>query len=104
MLGSGKAETGIERRHHQHFTDTLPQLSDLERLWEKWDARSSARAKHIRVSRHQHHIKFPLTGPRAIYDGDAVHSRHGVIDQQKIERLLSLDDRKGLKRGVRFPH
>jgi hypothetical protein len=38
MLHSGEAETGIERRHQQHFADTLPQLSDLERLCEKRDA------------------------------------------------------------------
>jgi hypothetical protein len=93
MLHAGEAETGIEWRHQQRFAYTLPQLSDLERLCEKRDFRSAARAKHIGVSRHQYHVQFPLTGSRAIYDSDAVHSRHGVIDQQKIERLLSLDDR-----------
>ena len=104
MLHAGEAETGIEWRHQQNFTYALPQLGDLERLCEKRDSRSAAGAKHIGVSRHQYRVQFPLTGPRAVYDGDAVHFRHGVIDQQKIERLLSLDDREGRRRGVRFPH
>jgi hypothetical protein len=56
------------------------------------------------VPGHQDHVQFSLRDPRTIYDGDPVHSRHGVIDQQKVQRLLSLDDREGLGRGVRFPH
>ena len=59
--------------------------------------------KHIGVPRHEQHLEPGLAGPGTIYDADAVHSRHGVINQQEVYRPLSFEDLEGVGRIVRFP-
>jgi hypothetical protein len=48
------------------------------------------RMKDIGVPRHQNHLQSRVEGLCPTNNVDAIHFRHGIIDKQEVERMLSI--------------